>query len=94
MKSWSIAIAQVFPPAVGYPVRVHRDWAGEFPPLFMQRRHLVDTFVNLLQNAREALGEKGGHVFVSAQCHSDYSVEVSIRDDGPGHSGGQAGEDL
>jgi signal transduction histidine kinase len=78
------AIVQVFPPVVGYPVRVHRDWAGEFPPLFMQRRHLLDTFVNLLQNAREALGEKGGHVFVSARCHTDYSVEVSIRDDGPG----------
>lgn len=78
------AIAEVFPPAVGYPVRIHRDWSGEFPPLFMQRRHLVDTFVNLLQNAREALGEKGGNVFVSARCHSDYSVEVSIRDDGPG----------
>ena len=78
------AIAEVFPPAVGYPVRIHRDWSGEFPPLFMQRRHLVDTFVNLLQNAREALGEKGGNVFVSALCHSDYSVEVSIRDDGPG----------
>jgi signal transduction histidine kinase len=50
----------------------------------MQRRHLLDTFVNLLQNAREALGEKGGNVFVSAQCHSDYSVEVAFRDDGPG----------
>jgi signal transduction histidine kinase len=78
------AITQVFPPAMGYPVRIHREWADEFPPLFMQRRHLLDTFVNLLQNAREALGEKGGHVFVSAQCHSDYSVEVAFRDDGPG----------
>jgi signal transduction histidine kinase len=78
------AITQVFPPAVGYPVLIHREWADEFPPLFMQRRHLLDTFVNLLQNAREALGEKGGHVFVSAQCHSDYSVEVAFRDDGPG----------
>ena len=64
------AIAQVFPPAAGYPVRIHRDYADEFPPLFMQRRHLLDTFVNLLQNAREALGDKGGNVFVSAQCHS------------------------
>jgi signal transduction histidine kinase len=78
------AITQVFPPAAGYPVRIHREWADEFPPLFMQRRHLLDTFVNLLQNAREALGEKGGNVFVSAQCHSDYSVEVAFRDDGPG----------
>ena len=78
------ALAQVFPPAAGYPVHIRRDYAGEFPPLFMQRRHLVDTFANLLQNARDALGDQGGNVFVSAQCHSDYSVEVSIRDDGPG----------
>jgi signal transduction histidine kinase len=78
------AIAQVFPPAAAYPVHIHRDYAGEFPPLFMQRRHLVDTVMNLLQNAREALGEKGGNVFVSAHCHSDYSVEVTVRDDGPG----------
>jgi signal transduction histidine kinase len=78
------ALAQVFPPAAGYPVRIHRDFVDEFPPMFMQRRHLADTFVNLLQNAREALGEKGGNVFVWARCHSDYSVEVAIRDDGPG----------
>jgi signal transduction histidine kinase len=78
------AIGQVFPPAAGYPVHIHRDYAGEFPPLFMQRRHLVDTVMNLLQNAREALGEQGGNVFVSARCDSDYSVEIAIRDDGPG----------
>ena len=78
------ALAQVFPPAAGYPVHVHRDYPDEFPPMFMQRRHLADTFVNLLQNARDALGEKGGNVFVWARCQSDYSVEVSIRDDGPG----------
>jgi len=52
--------------------------------MFMQRRHLLDSFVNLLQNAREALGEKGGNIWVSARCHADYSVEVIIRDDGPG----------
>jgi signal transduction histidine kinase len=78
------AIAQVFPPAAAYPVRIHRDYAVEFPPVFMQRRHLLDTLVNLLQNAREALGDKGGNIFVSAQCHADYSIEVTIRDDGPG----------
>ena len=79
------AIAQVFPPAVGYPVQIHRDYhTDDFPPMFMQRRHLLDTFVNLLQNAREALGDKGGNIFVSAQCHDDYSIEVTIRDDGPG----------
>ena len=79
------AIAQVFPPAAGYPVRIHSEYrTAEFPPMFMQRRHLLDSFVNLLQNAREALGDKGGNIFVSAQCHADYSIEVTICDDGPG----------
>jgi signal transduction histidine kinase len=79
------AIGQVFPPAAGYPVRIHADYhSPEFPPMFMQRRHLLDSFVNLLQNAREALGEKGGNIFISARCHADSSIEVTIRDDGPG----------
>jgi signal transduction histidine kinase len=79
------AMVQVFPPAAGYPIRLHHEYrTDEFPPMFMQRRHLLDSFVNLLQNAREALGEKGGNVFVSARCHPDYSVEVTIADDGPG----------
>jgi signal transduction histidine kinase len=78
------AITQVFPPAAAYPVRIHRDYTDEFPPMFMQRRHLLDTFVNLLQNAREAIGDNGGNVFLRAQCHADYSIEVTIRDDGPG----------
>ena len=28
--------------------------------------------------------DKGGNVFVTARCLKDYSIEVSIRDDGPG----------
>ena len=39
--------------------------------------------MNLLQNAREALAEKG-NVFITADCHRDYSVEISVRDEGPG----------
>jgi signal transduction histidine kinase len=78
------AIKRVFPPAVPYPIQIHREYGADFPPLLMQPRHLSETFVNVLQNAREALGDPGGNIYVNAQCHSDYSVEVSIRDDGPG----------
>jgi signal transduction histidine kinase len=85
VEELDLAIAQVFPQAAGYPVRIHADYrTPEFPPMFMQRRHLVDTFVNLLQNAREAFGDKGGNIFIKAKCHADYSIEVSIADDGPG----------
>jgi signal transduction histidine kinase len=77
------AIAQVFPPAVPTSIRVHRDYARHFPPLLMQRGHLSEIFVNLLQNARDAIGGKG-NVFVAATCHRDYSIEISVRDDGAG----------
>jgi signal transduction histidine kinase len=49
----------------------------------MQRGHLSEIFVNLLKNARDALAS-GGNVFVTAESHRDYSVEISVRDDGPG----------
>jgi signal transduction histidine kinase len=77
------AITQVFPPAVPTGIRVHREFGRTFPPLLMQRHHLSEIFVNLLKNAREAVGEKG-NVFVAADCHRDHSVEISVRDDGPG----------
>jgi signal transduction histidine kinase len=77
------AIAQVFPPAVPTKIKIHRDYGRDFPPLLMQRGHLSEMFVNLLQNAREALNNNG-NVFVAARCHRDYSVEISVRDDGAG----------
>jgi signal transduction histidine kinase len=38
----------------------------------------------VLQNAREALEARGGNISVDVRCHEDQSIEVSIRDDGPG----------
>jgi signal transduction histidine kinase len=78
------AIARVFPPAAQYPIRIHCRFGAGLPPLLMQRRHVTETLINVLQNAREALGEKGGNVYISARSHPDHSIEVSIRDDGPG----------
>ena len=78
------AIERVFPPAAHYPVSIHRDYASDFPALLMQRRHVNEAFINVLQNAREALGTGGGNVYVKAWCNGDYAIEVSIEDDGPG----------
>jgi signal transduction histidine kinase len=77
------ALAQVFPPAVPTGIRVHREFDQTFPPLLMQRGHLSEIFANLLKNAREAVGESG-NVFITADRHRDHSVEISVRDDGPG----------
>jgi len=77
------AIEQVFPAAIPTGIQVHRQYAASFPPLLMQRRHLAETLVNVLQNAREALNGRG-NVHVTAECRADYSVEITVRDDGPG----------
>jgi signal transduction histidine kinase len=77
------AIEQVFPAAANFSVRVERDFAPNLPPLLMQRRHLSVIFLNLLQNAREAI-HGSGKVTVTAALRENDSVEVSIADDGPG----------
>ncbi|MSU59633.1 MAG: HAMP domain-containing histidine kinase [Pedosphaera sp.] len=83
------AVEQVFPRAITTGVEIHRDYAAEFPPLLMQPRHFSESVVNLLQNARDALagnsgGELKGHVSVTAVCLPDYSVQITVTDDGPG----------
>jgi signal transduction histidine kinase len=49
----------------------------------MQRRHLSEIVVNLLTNAREAMNEHGT-VSVSAAHRGDDSIQISVRDSGPG----------
>jgi len=78
------AIERVFPPAAGYNVEVRRDYNSSFPPLLMHPRHLRDTLINILQNAREALEGRHGIVSVKARPLRDLSVEISIGDNGPG----------
>jgi signal transduction histidine kinase len=84
IEELNAAIERAFPPGADYPIRVHLDFASHFPPLLMQRRHVNETFINILQNAREAMGDGGGNIFITARCRPDLSVEVTIRDDGPG----------
>lgn len=77
------AIDEVFPPAAKYNVTVNRDYGAALPTILAQRGHLSEAFVNLLQNAREAM-DGHGQIDVSARYADDYSVEIRIEDSGPG----------
>jgi signal transduction histidine kinase len=77
------AVEQVFPAALPTEIRVEKRLAGNFPPLLMQRGHFSEILVNLLQNAREALGGQG-KITVAALARRDHAVEISVADDGPG----------
>ena len=77
------AVASVFPPSMPTGTRVELELQGPLPTLMMQRRHLSDILVNLLQNARDVLDGRG-RVVVSARCPNEATLEVSVSDDGPG----------
>ena len=77
------AVEETFPKAVDTGVRVERRYAPHLPPLLMQRQHLSQILVNILQNAREALNRKG-KVTVAVSVRRDESVEIIIADNGPG----------
>ena len=77
------ALVQAFPPAVKYDVQVHRDYAPGLPYLLANRSHLSEVFVNLLQNAREAMNGRG-NIWIGTAYGPNYSVLITIADDGPG----------
>ena len=77
------AVEQVFPPAAKYDVIVRRNYGAALPPLLAQRGHISEVFVNLLHNSREAMGGKG-EIEITASYGDDYSIIVTISDQGPG----------
>lgn len=76
-------VEQVFPAAVPTGITVRKEFADHFPPLLMQRAHFSEILLNLLQNAREVLGDQGT-VTLTADHLRDHSIEISVSDDGPG----------
>jgi signal transduction histidine kinase len=76
------AVSTVFPPGVYRGIQVRTDYAGDLPPLLMQRKHFSEIAVNLLQNAREAIGGSG-EVNICAEAR-DHFVRIVISDTGPG----------
>ena len=77
------AVQQVFPADAAYETKVDVDAAAQFPPLLMQRGHLMEILVNILLNAREATQGRG-HVQVTARHGPNHSICMRFQDDGPG----------
>ena len=77
------AVELAVPAAAKYPVIVKRECEPDLPVLMMQRGHLSEALVNLIQNAREAIVGKGV-IRVHAAADVDQAVVISISDDGPG----------
>ena len=77
------AIDHALPAAAKYPVVVRKECDADLPVLMMQRGHLSEVLVNLLQNAREAFIGKG-RIQITAKTDEQQAVVITIEDDGPG----------
>lgn len=77
------AIATVLPEAARFDIKIHRNYSLGLPSLAAQRAHFSEVFVNLLTNARDAMDGRG-ELFIAAAPGPSLSVQVTIRDTGPG----------
>ncbi len=82
------AVGEVFPVGADYQVKVEKDYSLHLPALLMQRGHLSEILINLLQNAREAMNGDG-HLKICAHFSSENSILVSVGDNGPGIAAGR-----
>lgn len=64
-------------------LRVDPDPVGQ--PALVDPNHLRAALLNLVRNAREALGEAGGHVVMRVRSLGEHAT-VAVIDDGPGMS--------
>ena len=71
----------------GKAIQVERQYANNLPPVPLDEGLLEQAFINLVQNAYEAMDEKGGTLRVvaeSSEKNARPGIEVRISDTGPG----------
>ena len=77
------AIQNVIPSGAQYQIEIERHFSPDLPSLLMQRGHLSEIFINILQNGREAMGGKG-KITIRIEPAPDYCIRIEIQDTGPG----------
>ncbi|WP_296477087.1 PAS-domain containing protein [Roseinatronobacter sp.] len=73
-------------PALPPDIRLHMRLRDALPPLMLDQGALQDSLLNLILNARDALGAKPGEITLSARRVSDTWLELRVEDTGEGFS--------
>ena len=79
-------IAAMARPTLGDAVHLETFVGGIEGPVLLDPGQLQDSVLNLLLNARDAMGPKGGTIRVEVHPVRDTWVEISVSDTGPGFS--------
>ena len=64
-------------------IRLSKTWSPDLPLIYCDRFQLTQAFLNILNNALEAVPE-GGEISVSVRPKEDNKIELIIRDNGRG----------
>ncbi|PTV95104.1 PAS domain-containing protein [Rhodobacter aestuarii] len=73
-------------PTLGDRVAISLDVDGLAAPILLDPGPLQDSLLNLLLNARDAMGPRGGAIRIAAHPVQDTWIELSVTDTGPGFS--------
>lgn len=79
-------IAAMARPTLGDAIRVETFVLGLEGAVMLDPGQLQDSLINLLLNARDAMGALGGRIRIKAHAVRDTWVEISVSDTGPGFS--------
>ena len=77
-------VVQLHRAAAGDHVRIVQSGPRVLPPLRADRDQIVQVLTNLIQNALDAVMDRGGEIHVVAAAIGDDRVSVTVTDDGPG----------
>ncbi|MHC4249668.1 MAG: sensor histidine kinase [Planctomycetota bacterium] len=72
----------VEPEAARHGITIEHDFQDELYPVYVDQHQLAQVVMNLLTNAREAVGEQG--VITVRTRETDESVEIDVEDNGGG----------
>ena len=87
LETLNTSIDNVFPKGSQHNINIIRNYNVSEPYVMMQRYHLQSIFINLLQNAREALQDMDKdkrEIKIEARRDEKDNIVVSIKDSGPG----------
>lgn len=73
-------------PALPADIRLHVTLKDDLPLLMLDQGALQDSLLNLILNARDALGAQAGEITLSASRVSDTWLELRVADTGVGFS--------
>jgi len=64
-------------------VTIHSDFQEDLPAIRVSQTELQQVFLNLVNNALDALEKRGGNLYISTQLDGDW-ILARVADDGPG----------